>query len=94
MTTYLQSVYYNLLENVVRGPYTPAKQMDNDQVVEKPMSEWIEKVKVYIMNARAMNTLYCGLDSEEFCRYQLIKLIRIFCSLLRSHIRVPANIYY
>lgn len=72
---------------IVKGPYTPTKQIDSGQNVEIPLSEWEEKKKLASINVRAINIFYCGLNAEEINKLFTVKTLRIFYTLLSSYIR-------
>ncbi|KAJ6913838.1 zf-CCHC domain-containing protein [Populus alba x Populus x berolinensis] len=62
MIIYLQSINYNLWLFIENGHHKPTK-IEHNIVIPKPRSEYIDSdKKLFYMDAKAMNTLYCALS--------------------------------
>jgi hypothetical protein len=59
---------YDLWLSIKNRPYKPTK-IENDITIYKPRSEYTKgDKKLFFMDAKAMNTLYCVLSISEFNR--------------------------
>jgi hypothetical protein len=68
MTTYIKAQDYHIWKVIVNGPHVPTKIIE-EQEIHKLENEWDENdVKLIELNYKAMNCLYCALDSNEFDR--------------------------
>jgi len=68
MIIYLQYIDYDLWLFIKNRPHKPTK-MKNDIMISKPRSEYTDDdKKLFSMDAKIMNTLYCALSRSEFNR--------------------------
>jgi hypothetical protein len=66
MTTYIKGQDYLIWKIIVNGPHVPTKIVE-EQEIPKQETEWDENdVKLIELNYKAMNCLYCAVDSKEF----------------------------
>ncbi len=66
MRILVQAQDYALWRAIIKGPHEPSHIVNGVQV-PKPEEDWDENdSKMVQLNARAMNTLYCALDVNEF----------------------------
>ena len=62
MTIFLQAIYF-LVWHIVESPYTPPTT---------EYANWTDEAKrKAILNAKAMNALYCAIDQNEFNRISI-----------------------
>jgi len=68
MKIYIQAIDFQLWKVILKGPHAPMIKIDGVDV-PKLEEEWDEyDMKLRELNAKAMNLLYCALDSSEFNR--------------------------
>ena len=68
MKIFIQASNYKIWDIIVSGPHTPIKIINNI-LIFKAKSEWNENdERMAQLNAKAMNLLYCALDTNEFKR--------------------------
>ena len=68
MKIYIQVVNYHLWRVIVNGPQILLVRV-NGMDIPKPEEDWDDNdMKMGELNAKAMNVLYCALDSTEFNR--------------------------
>lgn len=68
MRIFVQAQDYALWRAIIKGPHEPSHTVNGVQV-PKPEEDWDENdSKMVQLNARAMNTLFCALDVNEFNR--------------------------
>ena len=66
MKIYIQAIDFQLWKVILKGPYILMVKIDGMDV-PKPEEDWDEHdMKMDELNAKAMNFLYCALDSNEF----------------------------
>ena len=66
----MRSCDYEMWEVVMDGPYVPTKTKEGSKELKpKLKSEWTDMdMKKVQLNFKAMNTLHCALNIEEFNR--------------------------
>jgi hypothetical protein len=70
---YLQSIDYDLWLSIKNKPYKPTK-IENDIMIPKLRSEYTDNdKKLFFMDVKDMNTLYCSLSRSEFNRISSCK---------------------
>ena len=68
MKIFIQALDYDIWSIIVNGPHTSTKIIDSVEST-KLEREWDEiDKKMAQLNAKAMNVLYCVLDTNEFNR--------------------------
>ena len=68
MKIYIQSVDYKYWRIIVNGLKIPTKKIERKDA-PKPESDWDEiDLKILQSNAKAMNVLYCALDTNRYNR--------------------------
>ena len=68
MILYIKAQDYHVWRVIANGPHIPTKTMERATIV-KLESEWNEaNVKLIELNCKAMSSLYCALDPNEFNR--------------------------
>ena len=68
MKIYVQAVDYHLWKVILKGPQIPLIKVDGIDI-PKPEEDWDDNdMKLGELNAKAMNVLYCALDSTKFNR--------------------------
>ena len=68
MKIYIQAVNYHLWRVIVNGPQIPLVRV-NGMDIPKPEEDWDDNdMQMGELNAKAMNVLYCALDSTKFNR--------------------------
>ena len=68
MKIFIQAFDYKIWAIIVSGPHTPTKIINNVLIL-KAENEWDENdERTAQLNAKAMNLLYCALDTNEFNR--------------------------
>jgi hypothetical protein len=68
MVIYIQYIDYDLWLFIKNGPHKPTK-IENDIMIHIPRTEYTDNdKKLFSMDAKAMNTLYCALSISEFNR--------------------------
>ena len=68
MRIFIQASDYKLWSSIVSGPHTPTRIVNN-VTIPKLESEWDETdERMAQLNAKAMNLLYCVLDTNKFNR--------------------------
>ena len=66
MRIFIQALDYDMWSIIVNESHTPTKLIDGVSL-PKSKSEWDEfDKKIAQLNAKAMNVLYCALDTNEF----------------------------
>ena len=66
MKIYIQAIDYYLWKVIFKGPQIPTIRVDGINI-PKPKEHWDDNdMKMEELNAKAMNVLYCALDSTEF----------------------------
>jgi len=73
MILYLQSIDYDLWLSIENEPYKPTKN-ENDITIHKPRSEYTDgDKKLFSMDVKTINNLYCILSRSEFNRISSCK---------------------
>jgi hypothetical protein len=68
MTLYIKAQDYHVWRVIAYGPHIPTKTVEGATII-KLESEWNEAdVKLIELNCKAMSSLYCALDPNEFNR--------------------------
>ena len=68
MYNFVQAIDYDMRSIITSGPYCPIKTIDGISILN-PEREWNDQDKKSAqLNAKAMNVLYCALDTNEFNR--------------------------
>ena len=81
---YIQAINYHLQRVILKGPQISPIRV-NGIDIPKPKEDWNDNdMRMGELNAKAMNVLYCALDSIEFL---LVLLHRKFGTNQRSHMR-------
>ena len=66
MKIYIQAIDYHLWQDILKGPQIILIGVDGIDI-SKPKEDWDDNdMKMRELNAKAMNVLYCTLDSAEF----------------------------
>ena len=70
ISIFMRSYNYEMWDVVLDGPYVPMKKkVGSEESESKLRSEWMEaKVKKVQVNFKAINTLHCALNPNEFDR--------------------------
>jgi hypothetical protein len=67
MTLYIKAQNYHVWRVIANGPHIPTKTVEG-ATIAKLESEWNEADVKLIENCKAMSSLYCALDPNEFNR--------------------------
>jgi len=68
MVIYLKYIDYNLWLFIKNGPHKPTK-IENDIMIHIPRIKYTDNdKKLFSMDAKVVNTLYCALSISEFNR--------------------------
>ena len=66
MKIYIQAIDYHLKKVIFKGPQIPIIRVDGIDI-PKPEEDWDDNdMKMEELNTKAMNVLYCALNSIEF----------------------------
>ena len=66
MRIFIQAFEFKLWTMIINGPHIPSKIVNNVSI-PKPKNEWDENdERLALLNAKAMNLLYCALSASEF----------------------------
>ena len=66
MKIYIQAIDYHLWKVIIKRSQILTIRV-NDIHIPKPEEDWDDNdIKIEELNAKAMNVLYCALDSIEF----------------------------
>lgn len=86
MRIYIQSIDYSLWKIITIGPKIPMKTVGETSVV-KTEDEWNDAYMRNIKsNSKAMNILYCALDSAEYNRISICETAKeIWDKLIATH---------
>lgn len=80
---FLQLVYYNLWDIVVKGLHVPKSNVHGRTIV-KPFEDWNENYKkLCSIGAKAMDILNCGLNANQFNKIPMCKNVKEIWNTLK-----------
>ena len=86
MKIFIQAQDYEMWNVIEDGPYVPTKIIEGTRV-PKVREEWdVNETRLVQLNSKAMNCLYCALDSNEFNRISICESAKeIWDTLMVCH---------